>query len=37
MKPFPLATMLNEVRRVLREIRIAADGVLGAPEQPRPL
>jgi DNA-binding NtrC family response regulator len=37
MKPFPLAALLNELRRVLRQVRIAADGVLGAPEQLRPL
>jgi DNA-binding response OmpR family regulator len=37
MKPFPLAALLDELRGVLRQLRIAADGVLGAPEQLRPL
>jgi DNA-binding response OmpR family regulator len=37
MKPFPLATLLDELRGVLRQLRIAADGVLGEPEQLRPL
>jgi DNA-binding NtrC family response regulator len=37
MKPFPLTALLDEVRGVLRQLRIAADGVLGPPEQLRPL
>jgi DNA-binding response OmpR family regulator len=37
IKPFPLATLLSEVRLVLTQIRIAADGVLGVPERLRPV
>ena len=37
IKPFPLETMLSEIRCVLRQIRIAADGVMGTPEQLPPL
>jgi hypothetical protein len=37
MKPFPLETMLSEVRGVLTQIRISADGVVGALDPLQPL